>query len=80
MCGIIGYASKKNTIELQGLVELLRFLEYRGYDSAGLGYLDSDKSIQTIKAVGPIKELAKKVKENNTKTDIINTNLFFSIL
>lgn len=57
MCGIFGYVGSRTAAPL--LLEGLRTLEYRGYDSAGIyvpGY-------GMIKAVGPIDELAKKLPE-----------------
>ena len=41
MCGIIGYVGKKAASPI--LLEGLRRLEYRGYDSAGVAVLDSDE-------------------------------------
>ncbi|MBQ4558619.1 MAG: glutamine--fructose-6-phosphate transaminase (isomerizing) [Clostridia bacterium] len=54
MCGIVGYIGK-NAIDKQ-LVENLKQLEYRGYDSAGLSILLGDE-IKTIKAEGKISNL-----------------------
>lgn len=55
MCGIFGYIGKRTAEPL--LVEGLRTLEYRGYDSAGI-YVPGYGS---VKAVGPIDNLAKKI-------------------
>jgi glucosamine--fructose-6-phosphate aminotransferase (isomerizing) len=55
MCGIFGYVGKKQAAPI--LLEGLRTLEYRGYDSAGIFVVGHG----TLKAAGPIKNLAEKV-------------------
>ena len=62
MCGIIGYIGKKNPIEF--LIDGLKKLEYRGYDSSGIAIKD-ENSVQLIKSTGRIKNLENKI--NNTK-------------
>jgi len=58
MCGIVGYVGKRNASEI--LVDGLRRLEYRGYDSAGVACL-YDGSIGIVKNQGKIKGLREKV-------------------
>lgn len=58
MCGIVGYIGTKNTSEI--LIDGLKELEYRGYDSAGIAILDNNK-IDVYKALGKIKNLEEKV-------------------
>ena len=58
MCGIIGYFGKKTATNI--ILDGLKRMEYRGYDSAGIACL-SDKSIGVIKQSGKIKYLRKKV-------------------
>ena len=66
MCGIIGYIGDKNDIRL-GL-EALKRLEYRGYDSAGMAVYDSEKKdIFSVKAVGRVSSLEKKLSEIDLK-------------
>jgi len=60
MCGIIGYIGKKQVVPI--LIKGLERLEYRGYDSAGFVILE-DKTLRTIKEVGKIKELRKKISK-----------------
>ena len=58
MCGIVGYVGKERCVEV--LMEGLRNLEYRGYDSAGLAVAlpGSPSSIETAREVGPLDNLA----------------------
>jgi len=61
MCGIIGYVGK-NKKAIPVLIDGLKNLEYRGYDSAGIAYLDSE--IKIVKEKGKIKELEQKININ----------------
>ena len=63
MCGIVGYIGSKKTEEI--LLDGLKELEYRGYDSAGIALLNDDK-IEVFKALGKLQNLREKV---NTSTD-----------
>lgn len=67
MCGIIGYIGKRNPIEI--LIEGLKKLEYRGYDSAGIALKGND--IEVIKSVGKISNLEDKINNSN----IIDSNI-----
>ncbi|HLL98762.1 MAG TPA: glutamine--fructose-6-phosphate transaminase (isomerizing) [Rubrobacteraceae bacterium] len=62
MCGIVGYVGKERCVEV--LMEGLRQLEYRGYDSAGLA-LQVDGRIETIKQAGRLGRLAEAVGKRN---------------
>lgn len=55
MCGIVGYAGKTNVIK--NIMTGLKSLEYRGYDSSGIAYLDKNNDIKIYKKVGQIKNL-----------------------
>lgn len=59
MCGIIGYIGTKSPIET--LINGLKCLEYRGYDSAGIALKGKDQ-IEVIKSVGKIVNLEEKLK------------------
>lgn len=59
MCGIVGYTGKKNCLPL--LIEGLRLLEYRGYDSAGIS-LAYERSIRTVKASGKLSKLEERLQ------------------
>ena len=66
MCGIVGYIGKnKNALEV--LINGLEHLEYRGYDSAGIAYIDNSK-LNIIKEEGRIKNLKDKVDFNKTSS------------
>ena len=61
MCGIVGYIgnAEKKKIIINGLKEL----EYRGYDSAGLAVMDESANIKYFKAVGKLNNLEEKMKD-----------------
>ena len=59
MCGIVGYIGAKEKKEI--ILDGLRELEYRGYDSAGMAILSGDK-IEHFKAVGKLENLIEKTK------------------
>lgn len=63
MCGIVGAVAERNVVEI--LLEGLKRLEYRGYDSAGVALLDKEGSLQRIRKVGKVKNLAEAV-DNET--------------
>ena len=55
MCGIVAAAARREVSEI--LLEGLRRLEYRGYDSAGMALIDDEHSLQIHKRKGKVKEL-----------------------
>ena len=63
MCGIVGYLGAKNTREI--LIDGLKELEYRGYDSAGIAILQ-DNNFSNFKAVGKLVNLEEKTKDFTT--------------
>ena len=68
MCGIIGYIGKNNPAEI--LLEGLKALEYRGYDSSGIA-LKKDNNIQIVKCVGKIANLEEKLR----KEELLDCNI-----
>src|SRR5512143_1632603 len=59
MCGIVGAVSHRNVVPV--LLEGLRCLEYRGYDSAGIAVVNG--SLQRLRSTGRVAELAKLAAE-----------------
>ena len=71
MCGIIAILSK-NKYSIKKTIDALKQLEYRGYDSSGIAFLDSDK-LCIKKSVGRIVELEKKVDNYDVNLSIAHT-------
>jgi len=65
MCGIVGYVGRRQAVEF--LLEGLRRLEYRGYDSAGLAVLDAQGQIGIVRSPGRILSLEEKLQEQPLK-------------
>ena len=55
MCGIVGYVGSKNVVPV--VIEGLRRLEYRGYDSAGIAVVNGDQTVQVRRASGKLRNL-----------------------
>ena len=60
MCGIVGYVGLKDAADV--LIDGLRHLEYRGYDSAGIAVFENDQ-IRTVKTHGRLDDLIKKLEQ-----------------
>jgi glucosamine--fructose-6-phosphate aminotransferase (isomerizing) len=61
MCGIVGAIAERNVVEI--LLEGLKRLEYRGYDSAGVAILDADGHLTRTRRIGKVKELADAIHQ-----------------
>ena len=60
MCGIVGAVAQRDVVDI--LVEGLRRLEYRGYDSAGVAIIDGH-NLQRVRRLGKVQELARALDE-----------------
>lgn len=61
MCGIVGAVAQRDVAEI--LVEGLRRLEYRGYDSAGIATIDEKNQLASAKRLGKVQELAQALQQ-----------------
>lgn len=59
MCGIVGAIAERSVLEI--LLEGLRRLEYRGYDSAGIAVVEGDGELNCHKALGKVAELSQRL-------------------
>ncbi len=60
MCGIVGAIAERNVTEI--ILDGLKKLEYRGYDSAGIAVVDSGE-MRRLRALGKVKELESRIRE-----------------
>ena len=68
MCGIVAFkGNKKKTSKV--IFDGLKLLEYRGYDSCGVGVIDNDE-IKTFKWKGRVRKTEKRFNESNIKSSI----------
>ena len=62
MCGIVGAAADRDIVPI--LLEGLRKLEYRGYDSAGIAVLDGNNCLARSRSPGKIKALEEQLEKD----------------
>ena len=60
MCGIVGYVGKKSVVPI--IIEGLRRLEYRGYDSAGIAVAGNGNGLQLRRAEGKLRNLEEAIR------------------
>ncbi|MBV8688860.1 MAG: glutamine--fructose-6-phosphate transaminase (isomerizing) [Candidatus Eremiobacteraeota bacterium] len=63
MCGIVGYIGERDSVPI--ILDSLRRLEYRGYDSAGIAVLDSNGALSGTKAEGKLSRLAELLRNGS---------------
>jgi glucosamine--fructose-6-phosphate aminotransferase (isomerizing) len=61
MCGIVGYIGPQNSVPI--ILDALRRLEYRGYDSAGIAVIDEHGALAGSKAEGKLSRLAERLND-----------------
>jgi len=64
MCGIVGAIARRNVVPI--LIEGLRRLEYRGYDSAGVAVLQADGKMARVRTVGKVRALEEALENHPT--------------
>lgn len=62
MCGIVGAVAQRDIAEI--LIEGLRRLEYRGYDSAGIAVVDDKANLTRLRETGKVQILADEVEKH----------------
>src|SRR5580700_5670296 len=62
MCGIVGYVGKKRVVPV--IIDGLRRLEYRGYDSAGIAVCGNGGALQVRRAEGKLRNLEEVIRLN----------------
>ncbi|MGO8056184.1 glutamine--fructose-6-phosphate aminotransferase, partial [Rhizobium leguminosarum] len=68
MCGIVGYIGQKKAFPI--IINGLKRLEYRGYDSAGVALLDEKLNLNIYKKKGKVALLEELAEKNNTNGTI----------
>ncbi|MBI5044175.1 MAG: class II glutamine amidotransferase, partial [Nitrospirae bacterium] len=65
MCGIVGYIGKQESVPI--IVDGLRRLEYRGYDSAGIAIVNKEGKLEIKRSVGKLKNLESALEGKGLK-------------
>ncbi len=68
MCGIVGYLGKRNAVPV--IINGLKRLEYRGYDSAGIAVINTASNLQLVKCKGKVSDLEEKMGDDVSESHI----------
>ncbi|MGR3951475.1 MAG: glutamine--fructose-6-phosphate transaminase (isomerizing) [Chlamydia sp.] len=71
MCGIFGYIGLRNGIPIA--LRGLKNIEYRGYDSAGIGFISEEGSLQCFRSLGKVSQLEKEINVEKALAVIAHT-------
>ncbi len=69
MCGIVGYIGRRDSVPI--ILDALRRLEYRGYDSAGIAVIDSAGVLVGSKAEGKLSRLAERLNNGEALSGVV---------
>jgi glucosamine--fructose-6-phosphate aminotransferase (isomerizing) len=69
MCGIVGYIGRRDSVPI--ILDALRRLEYRGYDSAGIAVIDAAGILAGSKAEGKLSRLAERLANGNALSGVV---------
>ena len=69
MCGIVGYIGKRDSVPI--ILDALRRLEYRGYDSAGIAVIDDAGALAGSKAEGKLSRLAERLQNGEALSGVV---------
>jgi glutamine---fructose-6-phosphate transaminase (isomerizing) len=69
MCGIVGYIGRRDSVPI--ILDALRRLEYRGYDSAGIAVIDASGSLAGSKAEGKLSRLAERLANGSPLAGVV---------
>ena len=75
MCGIVGAVARRDVIPV--LMDGLRRLEYRGYDSAGVAVQSDKNLLERVRTVGKVSALSKTLDESPTRTHFLHIGFQF---
>ena len=73
MCGIVGAIAERNVVDI--LVEGLKRLEYRGYDSAGVALINSEQKMHRVRRTGKVQALQDAITQAKAEGNTVNGSI-----